>query len=586
MNRNKNNSNSRRKFRKNGKSTSTKVKSSNYQDEAEIAEFEKGLRAGRKFPTQRAVHSNNDPQWYFKQSQVLQDVASFSFAHPLGSRINYTDILKLNNTDSIKMYYSAWLGTIPGLMSLTIAPTPGVAVDSQSPVNIAATNVYSYVRYKNSGAANYDSPDLMMYLLTMDSLYSCWNWMKRLYGMASVYSQMNKYMPRAWFEANNVDLEDMLMHLADFRAFLNVKANEIASFCVPATMTLHVRHSWLFSNVYKDSDTSKAQQYIFVPAYFYKYEEAASAKGGQLTPQPLLWRDPTDGLPAKLKVSDLMSYMNSLVQAANYSEDIGIMSGDILKAYGESNLFTLSLIDPDYRVDPVFSKEVLSQIENARSYPYSQQSFPISGFAIKQDPNTNFITFQPSVDNASSFGAELTGDILNFHWESPTPEDVIVATRFKATYNFTPGSQANKFNWIMTSCGSEVMLETRVFFFAADDNPANAAQVDVASYTITDFYVGTEIPVAQEGVTSSLPNTWTEARNLTYAANAVRIFAAFDWHPMVWITADLKSTAAEGQEAHFMCGDLCDYDIYTVLTNDNLEALNSLAILSELNVPN
>lgn len=530
------------------KSKTTKFKNrreerNNFQDSAMEREYNKGFRAG-KFPSPKVNPTMNDPQWYFKQEQILNDVASFSFSTPLGSRIPYENIFSLNPTANHPMVYSSWSAAVPGLLALAIAPVPGVATDSQSPVNLAATNVYSYVRYKNSGATNYDSPDLMMYLLTMDSLFACWNWMKRLYGMASTYSQTNRYMPQAWFAANNVDLEDLLMHLADFRAFLNMKANEIAAFCVPATMTYHVRHSWLFANVYKDSDTDKAQQYMYVPAFFYQYQEATAESGGQLTPKSILWESSLNAARTPLTTQDLINYLNELVEAANYSEDIGVMSGDILKAYGEGNLFTLSLIPDDYRVEPVFSKEVLTQIENARCIPYMYNGGSLNGFNVTQDPNTNWIKFQPTLKNTNVFGAEARGDFLNFHWQSPTPKDVIVASRLKATYDFVESSESSgTFNWYLTSCGSEVLLYSSLYFFAYSDNAAaGVLSIATRKLVLQRYDLGTNISIDTQPESS-----WSQARVIVTAAAAIQLLSAFDWHPMIWVSCIVDSAAGGGR---------------------------------------
>lgn len=395
----------------------------NYQDAAEKREYEKGKRAGEKF-AHDIVHVGNDPSWYFKDPKILSDVASFSFNKPLGTNLNVPVYNSGNST-------SGYLATVPGVMSIHIGLSSGVSTDAQSPINLAATNVYAFVRYKNSGAANYDAPDLMLYLIAMDSVYACWNWMKRLYGLASTYSQRNKYEPRALVAANGVDYDDLIANLADFRAYLNMAANRISAFCVPATMTYNVRHSWLFSNVFKDGDTGKAQEYMYVPSYFYTYDETSSPQGGFLDLKPILVAfNPESASQTYYKVSDLENILNTMINNLQYSEDAGIMSGDILKAYGPSNLFTLSTFDADYRVDPAYSKEVLSQIENAR--PVFMTSTDYTSMKIVQNPDTNFINHTPIV---SGKNGNYHGQYLNFHWENPTPEDVVRATRLNVLHS-------------------------------------------------------------------------------------------------------------------------------------------------------
>lgn len=550
----------------------------NFQDEAEISEFKKGFKAGEnvrkgigKFPTNRFRHNENDPQWYFKDSNILNDVASFSFSSPLGNRIPFDKIYSMPaDTASNKYGVSNWMASIPGVLALTIAPIPGISKDAQSPVNLAATNVYSFVRYKNSGAANYDAPDLMMYLLAMDSIYSCWNWMKRLYGMASIYSQTNKYAPRAWVRANGVDFEDLISNLAQFRAYLNIKAGEISAFCVPATMTYNIRHSWLFSNVYTDGDTSKAQQYIYVPAYFYKYDELTSQRGGQLVPMGIMWKEQLQVERTLLKVEDLMTLLNTLLEAVNYSEDIGIMSGDILKAYGPSGLFKLSTFEPDYAVEPTYSKEVLSQIENAVSPSIFRPEngyrcdLQLSDFTVTQDPDTNYIEFSPSCTPALN---QIEAQFINFHWDNPTPEEVMVATRLKTTAEYI-----NSRMYIL-STGSEMMLNYTIWSFvqtnAVYDHLNSQAVLKLKPY---DISYRLYFDLASEDDTHTEEMLW-----------AIGALSAFDWHPWTSILVDTVSSGIR-YERYF--GNLVDFDKYTIVSNEDISAMNTLALLTEFNVPN
>lgn len=524
----------------------------NFQDEAEEREFQKGEKFGRRI----AEHKANDPQWYFKSPQILKDVASFSFAKPLGTRLGVNRIFTDSHYKISQRFTAA-----PGLLAYYLGIAPGIAQNAQDPVNLAATNVYSFVRHENSGSRNYDAPDLMLYILAMDSIYTAWNWLKRVYGVASTYSQQNRYMPSAYFEAENIDFDDVIANLANFRGFLNVKASEIAAFCVPATMSLNVRHSWLFSNIFEDSNTHKAQQYMYIPSYFFKYEETASAKGGQLTPLTI----PNGGLAAKqatkLKVADLEQILIDLLEAVQYSEDIGIMSGDILKAYGSQGLFTLSTIDPAYKVEPAYSQEVLTQFENAITTHFSAAD--AATFTITQDPDTNWLLFQPSTSSDANVG--MDGRFVNFHWDSPTPEDVIVATRLSTVLGEKSGSTAP-----VLSCGSEILTAAYMLYIAE----GSAGAVEYTGLAPLSIYM------------YSLQ--WTVLFS-DYVATDGGLFApvmleSFDWHPMYLVTFNTGTVSSPGQSWIEYCA--FDFDNYTVITPENIEAMNSMALLSEMNVPN
>lgn len=542
------------------------VERNNFQDEAEIREYDKGYAAGKssKFPQPRV--GSNDPSWYYKDANILNDVASFSFNKPLGT---YMDTFETLSDIPGNRYVLDEFGIIPGVLSMKIAPSPGISLDAQSPMNLAATNAYSYVRYKNSGSVNYDSPDLMLYLLAMDSIYSCWNWLKRIYGLASTYSQTNRYLPKALLVANRVDMDDLLNHLADFRAYLNVKANEISAFCVPATMSYNIRHSWLFSNVYTDSNTRKAQTYIYVPAWFYKYDEMTSSKGGQLVPLNVTqdWTYSSTE-PNLFKVSELKNILNTMLEAVNYSEDIGIMSGDILKAYGDSGLFKVSTFEPDYRVEPVYNREVLTQIENAN--PIALVAGDYVNFKITQNPDTNWIEYNPK------FGMTGPGTYnrgwVNFHWDNPTPADVMVATRLKVTYTFETDPSADAY---ITSCGSEILTNWEIYGYTYGSDGRAFVKSPIGTQPYLQVYQMSAV------LNSDAALTPDQQAQCARALAAYAALIAFDWAPQ-----HLFTYYHVGNQHSLVCGSTWDWDNYTQLSQSNIEAMNLVALLSEFNVPN
>lgn len=532
----------------------------NFQDIAEEREFEKGFKKG-KFSAGSCRPATNDPQWYFKSTQILNDVASFSFNKPVGSKLGFQNFHPNGEVTTNGLGTSA----IPGLMSIGIGPTAGIAQDAQSPLNLAATNVYSYVRYKNSGASNYDAPDLMMYLVAMDSIYACWNWLKRIYGFASTYSQLNKYEPRAYMIANGVDFDDIMANLADFRGWLNIKSAEISSFCVPATMTYNIRHSWLFSNIYKDSNTAKAQQYMFVPAWFYKYGEVTSTQGTELQVVNVL-----NNYVPTLSDDDLMTFaqlkliLNSLLEAVNYSEDVGIMSGDILKAYGQGGLFTLSEVSDDYKVEAVYSEEVLTQIENARIITVAADDLP--SFSITHDPNTNFLKCEPVLTQEGNI--TRLGQYVNFHFESPTPQQVVVATRLNAvTQQLDAGGSK------LVSCGSEVAVNGYIMTLTQTG----------PWYTQFDHLK----PLIFRAVSVQLPFFDIQTVNNSDFArylSTMCLLCSFDWAPIQLI--GMRAANDAGTMFQSILGTTWDFDNYTLIDDDDLEAMNLMALLTEFNVPN
>lgn len=240
---------------------------------------------------------SNDPSWYTQNSQLALDAGRLSFTWPLGAPIDLTG--GRYSTSAIDI-------SIPGVMALTLIPSIGISKDNSSPINTAARNIYSFVRHANSGHANYDSPDLMMYLLAMDSLYSVYAYMARAYGVLSLYAQRNRYLPEMLVTAMGLDYSDFLGNLANFRYFINTCAVKIGSLCAPNSMPYYARHQWIYSGVYADSPDPKSQLYMYVPAGFWQYNETSGA--GLLEFQAM---DPSGGMT----FAELQTLVNGMIAA-------------------------------------------------------------------------------------------------------------------------------------------------------------------------------------------------------------------------------------------------------------------------------
>lgn len=492
----------------------------------------------------------NDVSWYSKNDAILRDAASFSFNTPLGAELNLSAYFGDSSVTADPFAYS-----VPGVASIEVAPTIGKSRDTVSPVNLAAQNIYSFIRYTNSGATNYDAPDLMLYLLAMDSIYSFWNFLKRAYGCLTTYSQYNKYMPRAYFQSMGLDFDDAVKNSANFREQLNRAAAQIRSFNVPAVMPYFLRHSWLYSNIYLDSSINRAQTFIFNPAFFYKYAEVASPKGGSLV--PIQWSN-----REYVTISSAFLYLQNMIDALAYSEDIGVMSGDILKAYGEGNLFTLTPVDVNYQVLPAYNQEVLTQIHNMTIIPASipDDDSSFESFTVTQDPNTNFLICDPTLDTNTVVSQRLRGGIIvNLPWDGPTPADTMVATRLSSTYE----SGADSTHIKLKNFGSEVVVRVRIY--SATRNKAG-----IYSFNYT--------PASQ---VLAIGNTPTTNQILT-AVRSLALSQTFDWFPLIWFEV-YDSTSTPGPwRLQLPIGDFANY---TVMSDDDVERLHSTALLSEFNVP-
>lgn len=432
----------------------------------------------------------NDPSWYTVSDQLIRDVASLSFNTPLGREIS------INNECIGTFAAGTKIGLKqPGIMSIYTAPSCGYSIDSSSAINLAAKNFYTFIRHANSGHSNYDSPDLMIYLLAMDSLYSWYAWMTRIYGLARVFSQTNRYLGDAMLNAMGCSA-NIRKDLAGFRSFLNQFALKLSSFCVPKSMSLYSRHTWMYANVFKDENIDKSQFYAYVPAVLWQYRELEGA--GRLHPIPVVCDQvPRRGISprASLEYQDIVNISASLLNPIVDSEDMNIMSGDILKAYGDENVWKLALIPEDYTVFPMYSEEVLMQIHNTNfagvaTVGYTQDSLEdIDVLDVYQDTTIatgGRIYFTPAFFLNPYLGYEK---ILDINKQEVTPEDVIVASR-NMLWGDTSTTDSGNARSELDVCGSEICLNLTITYIneAGVVNLMGAANNTSVDGTVSEMF--------------------------------------------------------------------------------------------------
>lgn len=508
-------------------------------DEERAVEKENCTNGGKNMH----FRGNNDPSWYTLSPQLLSDAGQLSFNNPIG--LNVDDVIGSFNQPT--QYF------IPGVARLTYLPSIGYSNDNSSAVNLAARRLYTYIRHANSGSANYDSPDLMLYCLAITSAYATYCMAVRAYGIANVYAQSNRYYPDGFLAACGMNSKDVRSNLANFRYGINVAAAKLNSLAVPATMSIFKRIAWLTSNIFKDAETIKSQAYVFVPSHYWVYAEGPTSTDlNQLNAIPYGW-NPTAALPmgAQLTTTQLLDILNVQIQALVESEEIGIMAGDILKAYGAGNLIQVPSIAEDYVTVPNYDQEALVQINNA-TVLYTP-SANIDNPQVTQD-SQGAIIFSPGVrttvaDNDAAKAMQLwtKSKLMTLRVDSPTPADIMIASRFMASGYVQTQIAANDYSNSPTSFGTEILL-------------------GITSYSYT--YTGSS---NMWGLTAvELPNY---SRN-TWSPVLSDIYTKYDWMPLMATVTNNAINALIG-----------DIDNYTTVQIQTLDKLHQTALLSMFNVP-
>lgn len=502
----------------------------------------KGKDNGKQKSNMNSTESNetkdfvtNDPTWYAQYPMLLDSSGTYKFNTPVGM--------------PFKLGGSFPSLSVPGIMVFNTHVCPGVATDVDSPINVQARRLYTYLRATRSGSALYDPSDVMTYLLAIDSAYNFYFAMKRLVGCVNRSDPNNRYLPEALVQAQGFNFSELQKNVANLTTYLQTYAARLSSFYAPASMTFMARHSSIFSNIYMDKASYKAQHYIYRPSGFYKFVEVADP--GQ--PAKLVYTRWTNRINT---IEDIYNMGESLIRPLVASGDVNQISTDIFNAYG-GNVYSVADIPMYYMVAPVYDTEMLNQLQNARPIG------TVDSDEITQDVDRGILVFNPRVygaSDATSAKAYTNSTLLSV--EQPYTAVPYVMTSTRLSLNLAYDGTIKKLR--IVDCGSEFI--EGLFVYA---NTWTNGEIATTEYEIERgvfvFDQGTDNNVDFTSFTTNITN--------------IAVLSTFDFRPMTsyWLK---KSNAAPT-----FGGVNFDYDYITVLDTEELHKLHYAALLSEFFVP-
>lgn len=562
--------------RKNGARNSQK---NNYQDKAMERELKRG--EDKVYALEGRGKGSNDPSWYVASNTMLNNVAQIPFATWVGSGIDYP-------SQAEDDYYIN--GTNAGIMRIDILHTLGRTKTSVDPINVAGSTLYAAIQSGNSRTPGYEMADLMLYIVAMSDAYAYYAYLVRTYGLMSNFQILNKYTPKALITSMGLDYPNLQGQLANFRTFINQYAYKLASFYLPKDITYVDRRIFMYENIYMDSSTKKAQWYYFQPAGFYKWVEGESTQA--LTYLQMVTA-PMSQTQTLATLQDLIDFGDTLMEPLRWSEDIRMMSADLLKVFGEGGAFTIHPIADTYTVTPVYEPEVAMQIENMRIFPsvaYQGVGSVNNPFATTQitqttginegflTSNYSYATYQhdwypTSGDLFAAWSAAIPsdGDIINMHSENVTPEDIMVATRLHPSGlpTLSIGGDVNTIS--LSSCYFGTEVPVGAFIYGLTDG-------DLIQVSPSGFYTansGIQPVNAIEHLTFA---QYYEEQNRGFTANFAAIYSRFDWAPLIYFLCEKRGDVTNYTYSGALLGDL---DNWTYMPISTIKELHYNALLGE-----
>nr|AVX53635.1 putative capsid [Marmot picobirnavirus] len=542
------------------KSNNFRNRKKDFDEENDIDEVvsKKESKAGRPHVLTKGG-SNNDPSWYTHIYPLAEDVANIPYNYPTGTTFN---VLNGNNVQSFTGLTSSPKSavnahTVAGIMSMLLAPSIGVSTTNTSAANIAAQQIYTLTRKANSGAANYDKTDLMMMIISMDSAYMLYEYFLRAYKVLGTYDYMSRYMPKALLHSMGFNYADLNRNAADFKALLDLFAYKLASVNVPDQFDFIHRHSWLFSNVYKDSQDVRSQLYVFNPDGWYIWAEGTTSTPNFLkyTSNPAF----SSGVPSQSNLwtlDKMYDAMDAIMEPILGSQSVGNMSGDLMKAFGEGGMIKIQTPDTHLFLEPVHDMEVINQMMNAQFCDGSATNMDITQ-NLDDTIAGPYLEHQPCTTSGGNTYKYMRNVILNIHNLETNPGNNMVVTRLAPTFTNTPNPSPN---YRLGGCGTEIPTRMSVSYIMVQNYGESDEQISFTTFTIDQD--------DQAGVNSS-------ASTLSGNISQFMLWSQFDNAPTIY----LWNTQGPGGDFSYL-GALCDMDKYTIVTHEQLNKMHEVALMS------
>lgn len=483
----------------------------------------------------------NNPEWWTKNGSILNDTASVPQMNPVGAPLHAlsSDLdMHFASNKSYKPDFSKM--TIPGICTIECMHGPGIAYDVNDPVNQAFLSQMEFERANITPNIPYDYADHAMVCLGMGEAYAWYAIMRRAYGVARQFTFSNQYLPIELLKQLGFD-PDLVIgeNLTQMRFIMNQYVLKLGAFPVPPSH-YYDRLLAIYSNIFIDENSSKAQMYAFVPACLRAinvYSDTGTSLDVKATDTPVGSWDldlrKYYRTSAKIGLTEMKEICNRITENLRNDDDIYSIIGNIInpKTWG-NNVFAIPEV-PENEAFPVAADVgMLHQIMNATCY------YDVDPTDVTQDPSVGSgkLEYQPWVaircpeawiygsDNQSNIEMAIARGpklINNYGSDYLDPMSVVYYTRFCSVLS-TPTQplydNVTQSQMMSVSSGAiEILgrMHLTKFVYNTDGSLRTTRSITLA--TINMDLVGG----------SHLSNVYNNEERMA-------MLAAFNYHPTCW----------------------------------------------------
>lgn len=343
---------------------------------------------------------SNNPQWYFTDERLADQVSQLSFQNIAGYPIHYDG----KDFD------------VPNIVKIQLNPCPGVVLENNygtsliqnSGLNLAAFRLYSKLSAFTGRTQSYAPQDVATIMLGFGEVISKTEWIRRAFGVAYTMNMRNRDYPREILEFGmQINATDLFTNLSDYRTRFNTIITLINQLPIPRSVAYFDKCASIYQRIFLDSDSSMAQTIITNPATTWILDEQ-SYSGGTILSTTNWLRDKNTGLSTG--VQNMSVYLNTLmnmVSALLNSSSLTVVYTDILNYASKQSMefWKFDYLFEDYQVIPEYDLNFLLQMHNATvvGMPTLQSTLMTSPHIITPlndvypNPSQNALYYNPAL---------------------------------------------------------------------------------------------------------------------------------------------------------------------------------------------
>lgn len=408
---------------------------------------------------------DNDPNWYFTDSKLAEQVSQLSFQNmvgtgPIGGKFDYATILKFKFNPSIGCTYS-W----------SRATGFGVDMGINAPVNAMAVKIYTLLSSYTGRTSTYAPQDITTMICAQASLLEVVEATRRIFGILQTTNVRSRILPTKLINSMGIQAADLYANIPAYRMRFNsiiTRANQIP---LLGNITMLQKSRDFYQRIYLDAPSPMAQIFYYVPATAWQLDES-SYEEGTICKTVSLPFDSQSPAP----MSALLDIMEELLNALLESSTLQIIYSDLINLANKTsmNFFSYDYLTEDYVVLPEYNANALLQMHNLAILKLSGQFNPADELTTLEVnrttetvkgtkandivPNvaTNSVIYNPVFTYMSNMeNVDSSGFLIDFDVENPSIEDKIEAMRMSFMPSNIPLTRTGS-TTVIGSAGSTV----------------------------------------------------------------------------------------------------------------------------------